>query len=107
MAVKKMNSATSELCGHSDWRLPNRNELRSLANYGQSNVANWLNAQGFSNVTVEGYWSSTTYAGGTGNAWYVNLSGTVFSGYSKTNATSFYIWPVRGGTSSAVAVEYQ
>ncbi len=36
-AIVYLNSATIKLCGHSDWRLPNRNELRSLMNQGQSN----------------------------------------------------------------------
>jgi hypothetical protein len=29
--------------GHSDWRLPNRNELKSLVNQGQINNTTWLN----------------------------------------------------------------
>ena len=42
-----------------DWRMPNRNELRSLFNYGESNCASWLNGFGFAEVLSSTHWSST------------------------------------------------
>jgi hypothetical protein len=48
--------------GYSDWRLPNINELKSLANAGVGS-ATWLNAQGFIGVQPDYYWSSTTDVG--------------------------------------------
>lgn len=76
-----------------DWRLPKYNELNSLIDSSQYNLA--LPAvHPFSNVQASVYWSSTTYADGTPYAWHVNLiSGFAFSG-DKTMHTN-YVWAVR------------
>jgi hypothetical protein len=88
---------THDYLGHNDWRLPNRKELFSLANFSQSNIATWLGTQGFSNVQA-GYWSSTTYVAstpGTDIAWAVNIIyGSVYAGEKSGVA---YVWAVRGG----------
>lgn len=92
-AVDYANNLT--LCGYTDWRFPNVNELESLVNVEQVNIASWLNTQGFSNVPAGHYWSSTTRADDTGYAWGVHMwAGNV--GYVN-KAVNGYVWPVRSG----------
>jgi hypothetical protein len=83
------------LGGYTDWRLPNRKELLSLVNYGQSSPANWLNSQGFTNVQASYYWSSTTNAAASAQAWIVFMNEGHVSARGKTD--NYYVWAVRGG----------
>jgi len=80
----------------SDWRLPNRNELRSMVNYDLTYNSSWLGWQGFSQLQADDYyWSSTSYAPTAWHAWVVFLLEEGHAGnYSKTG--SCYVWAVRG-----------
>lgn len=67
------------LCGHSDWRLPNVKEMESLSHAGVAgetscggpctSLAAWLNTQAFSNLQADFYWTSTTYSTTTSQQW--------------------------------------
>ncbi len=100
-ALKEIGSLTNGQCGLTDgstigqWRLPNVKELESLLNPGRLNMAVWLNTQGFSGVQAGHYWSSTTYAPSTRDAWYVNMADGHVLWSHKTN--EYYVWPVRSG----------
>ena len=80
------------LCGYTDWRLPNRKELFSLIDHSRSKPA--LQAGNpFINVQPEYYWSSTTYASATNSSWFVNVWFGFVHHYFK--AFQGYVWPVR------------
>lgn len=99
-AVTKLN-----ICGYSDWRVPNINELKTLLNVdaSPSNGA-WLKMMGFKNLSsifmnVPGnFWSSTNYVPSAGaQAWSIDLYyGDIHNG-DQTSSTLNYLLPVRGG----------
>lgn len=81
--------------GRNDWRLPNRNELESLVKIDAFNPA--IDTAAFPNTVNSFYWSSTNYAPGPAEAWFVYFY------YGGTNydvkASNYYVRLVRSGQS--------
>ena len=95
--IADLNTAPC-FAGQCDWRLPNVNELQTLADYGRFNPAidpafnNGLDS--FTRSSV--YWSSTTSAGSPGLAW-----GVIFAdGFVRAIGMSNFgfVRAVRGGS---------
>ena len=85
----------STLAGYHDWRLPDRNELQSLVDYSIPYPGPTINTAYFPDTVASYYWSSTTSAGYTYDAWYVRFSNGSVSSYYKV--ISYYVRAVRSG----------
>jgi len=99
-ALAAANTLNSGECSLSDssaegaWRLPNIKELQSLVDFSRVNPV-LPSGYPFSGVQSDNYWSSTSYADNTSNAWNLNLNNGNVNNDDKTNTN--YVWPVRGG----------
>lgn len=82
---------------YSDWRLPTREELRSIADYGRTALL--INPEYFPNIpnTLPFYWSSETFSTNTSKAWYFLFN--IGSSNIDFKTTSRYVMAVRCGQS--------
>jgi hypothetical protein len=90
----------STLASYDDWRLPNRNELITLHDFGTYSNSTWLNSNGFSNVQFAYYWTSTTRAGDTARAliFYLGVRNANIYANTKTDDASHYAIICRGSS---------
>lgn len=82
-----------QIFGRSDWRMPNRRELRSLLSL-QTKKPALPERHPFTNVFHGWYWTSSSAAISPAHAWYVALEGARMFYGGKDQ--SFMLWPVRG-----------
>jgi hypothetical protein len=78
--------------GKSDWRLPNRRELRSLISHQASRPA-LPEQHPLENLFHDWYWTSSTAAISPAHAWYVDMGGGRMCYGGKDQ--SFMAWAVR------------
>ena len=83
-----------ELDGQSDWRLPNLKELTSIVDDTKTNPS--INTAIFEHTASSYYWSSTTYVGNSGDAWYVHFR-YGYQYYYNRKSNSSYVRCVRAG----------
>lgn len=92
--------------GLTDWRLPNVNELQTLADYGRTNptidptfhtsCAAACTTASCSCTQSGSYWSSSTYQNGAENGWVVYFNGGFLGADPKP--FNYYVRAVRGGS---------
>ncbi len=105
MAHNGGDCGLTDLSAAGTWRLPNVRELQSLVHYGvfspavpnTAGTGQWFPGDPFSSVlSTAFYWSSTTPAFNTVNAWDVFMGTGVLFTHLKTDVVN-RVWPVSGG----------
>ncbi len=79
-----------DFANQTDWRLPSKNELASLVNYGTYSAAS-----DFPDMPSEYFWSSSSYVGNTDSAWSVNFGNGQLNDRGKTD--DYQVRCVRAG----------
>jgi hypothetical protein len=78
------------IAGHSDWRLPTKNELLALSHTITSRPE--LQDAYFPRLMASDYWTLTTYENNTTDAYYVTLSDQPYTG-KGTSSYAFKTYP--------------
>ena len=83
------------LAGYTDWRLPSSRDLRSIVDYATYKPA--IDAKYFPSTVSSRYWSSTTHAYDTDDAWGINFDYGYVRSFGNNKSNGNYVRAVRGG----------
>ena len=86
------------LCGATDWRLPEFEELRSIVSYDRYNPS--IDTDYFPNTPSSGFWSASPHAGNSDNAWGLSFSHGSDYGTNSKGYVGARVRLVRGGQST-------
>lgn len=89
--IKRLNDTSYG--GFDDWRIPNKDELRSIINYSFTNPA--VDTSYFENCKTDDYWTSVTYEMQPNFGWVLFFG--FGSGIAKSKNAKRYVIAVRGG----------
>ncbi|MDD5654370.1 MAG: DUF1566 domain-containing protein [Candidatus Omnitrophica bacterium] len=92
--IKALNQ--KKYAGFSDWRLPNKDELRSIVDYGRTNPA--VDTCYFPNCKSDLYWTAVPYNMQKPFIWGIFMG--LGSGICYTPLSERYVYAVRGGSST-------
>lgn len=89
-----------DLAGHTDWRLPNRNELLSLVDFSKSSPS--IDTDYFPDTKTASYWSSSNHKGPSGNVgyWMVHFEDGRMD--PEDNWQNYYVRAVRSDGAQSV-----
>ncbi|MBA5248112.1 MAG: DUF1566 domain-containing protein [Gammaproteobacteria bacterium] len=82
--VNRVN--TAGLCGANDWRMPDRNELRSIVNYGRLRPS--IDTGYFPNTPADDFWSSSPHSSYSPFAWTVLFNSGGYVSYDARNLSN-------------------
>lgn len=101
--IHAVNAAA--LCGAQDWRLPRREELRSLVDYRTPSPGPTIDTRAFPNATSQFYWSADTAAAEASEAWGIGFAFGFDYAYYKSNRV--HVRLVRGERTHSISAKLQ